>query len=221
MTVLFVLATFSAFIVLDWLLSKNRVPVMKTSLAETAPEAGEFVDGFKVPEHFRYHPGHAWLARERRNLARVGVDDFAARLAGKIEGIELPRPGTWIRQGQKAWTMTRNGETAAMVSPTEGEVVEINPDVVKDPSLVRKDPYGQGWLMTIHVPDEEGTTRNLVPRNLVKSWMRNAVERLYSYQPEMVGAVAADAGEPVEDIAAALPHVKWNELTSEFFLTRQ
>jgi hypothetical protein len=74
--------------------------------------------------------------------------------------------------------------------------------------------------MTVHVPDEEGTMRNLVPRNLVPAWMRDAVERLYSYQPELAGAVAADAGEPVEDIAAALPNVKWSELTSEFFLTK-
>ena len=220
MTVLFVLATFFLFIVLDWLLSRNRVPVVKPVIAEAPSEADGIVNGFMVPDRLRYHAGHSWLLRERRNLVRVGIDDFAARLSGAVEGIELQKPGTWIRQGQKAWTMMRNGETSAMVSPTEGEVVEINPDVVKDPSLVRKDPYGQGWLMTIHVPDEEGTTRNLVPRNLVSSWMRDAVERLYSFQPELAGAVAADAGEPVEDIAAALPHVKWSELTSEFFLTR-
>lgn len=219
MTVLFVLATFSLFILLDWLLSRGEVPVVKPVEAATA-ESGDYVDGFLVPNRMRYHPGHAWVVRERKNLIRVGIDDFAARLAGAVDKIELPKPGTWIRQGQKAWSLLRGGEVAAMVSPTEGEVVEINPDVLKDPSLVRRDPYGQGWLMTVHVPDEEGTMRNLVPRNLVPAWMRDAVERLYSYQPELAGAVAADAGEPVEDIAAALPHVKWSELTSEFFLTK-
>jgi len=219
MTVLFVLATFAVFIALDWLLSRGQVPVVKP-VAASQPEGDNHVEGFLVPGRVRYHAGHAWLLRERRNLIRVGIDDFAARISGAVDKIELPKPGTWIRQGQKAWTMTRQGETAAMVSPTEGEVVEINPDVLKDPSLVRKDPYGQGWLMTLHVPDEEGTTRNLVPRNLVADWMRDAVNRLYSYQPELAGAVAADAGEPVDDIAAALPHVRWSELTGEFFLTR-
>jgi glycine cleavage system H lipoate-binding protein len=219
MTVLFVLATFSLFILLDWLLSRGEVPVVKPVEAATA-ESGDYVDGFLVPNRMQYHPGHAWVVRERKNLIRVGIDDFAARLAGAVDKIELPKPGTWIRQGQKAWSLFRGGEVAAMVSPTEGEVVEINPDVLKDPSLVRRDPYGQGWLMTVHVPDEEGTMRNLVPRNLVPAWMRDAVERLYSYQPELAGAVAADAGEPVEDIAAALPNVKWSELTSEFFLTK-
>ncbi|MBI3472710.1 MAG: hypothetical protein HY013_15245 [Candidatus Solibacter usitatus] len=56
------------------------------------------------------------------------------------------------------------GEWTEMTSPTEGEVVEVNPEVVNDPTLLREDPYGKVWLMTVHVPDEEATTRNLVPR---------------------------------------------------------
>lgn len=220
MTVLFVLATFSVFILLDWLMSRGEVPVQQPVVAPVMAMGEDYVDGFLAPSRFRYHAGHGWLARERRHLVRVGVDDFAARIAGKIEKIELPKPGTWVRQGQKTWTVTRNGEQASMVSPIEGEVVEINPDVLQDPSLVRKDPYGQGWLMTVHVPDEEGTMRNLIPKNLVGSWIREAVERLYGMQPELAGAVAADAGHPVEDFAEALPGVTWTELTNEFFLTR-
>ena len=39
--------------------------------------------------------------------------------------------------------------------------------MLRNPAALRQDPYGKGWLMTIHVPDEENTTRNLVPRVLV------------------------------------------------------
>ena len=112
----------------------------------------------------------------------------------------------------------RNGQTAELVSPIEGEVLEVNPDVVKDPGLVRHDPYGAGWLMTVHVPDEEGTNRNFIPRDLVTRWMENIAEKLYARQPELAGAVAADPGTPVEDLAEALPGTTWNELTNEFFL---
>jgi hypothetical protein len=106
-----------------------------------------------------------------------------------------------------------------MVSPTEGEVVEINPEVIDNPSLLRSDPYGKGWLMTVHVPDEETTQRNLVPKSMVGSWMRQAVERLYAMQPELAGAVAADGGRPVDDIFEHLPDANWKELTREFFLS--
>ena len=109
------------------------------------------------------------------------------RLAGKIEKIELPKPGQWIRQGQKVISFFRDGQKTEMVSPTEGEVMAINSDVLENPALLRQDPYGKGWLVSVHVPDEENTTRNLIPRMLVGEWMREAVERLYARQPAAGG----------------------------------
>jgi glycine cleavage system H protein len=222
MTVLLLLATFLTFALIDYILSRKQAP--KLAKAEAPAPAAPFlqpayVDGFAVPEQLRYHQGHSWLYRERKNLARVGVDEFAAVLAGKVEKLELPRPGQWIRQGQTAWSITRQGETVSMVSPTEGEIIEVNPEVVRNPALLREDPYGKGWLMTVHVPDEETTTRNLVPTKMVSAWMRQCIERLYAAQPELAGAVSADGGRPVDDIFEHLPEANWKALTQEFFLS--
>ena len=222
MTVILVLATFLTFILLDYLLSRRQAV---QPAAQEAPRKQpvalqpRYVDGFLVPEDLHYHPGHSWLQRERKHLARVGVDEFAAALMGPLAKVELPRPGHWVRQGQKALAFHRDGQKTEMVSPIEGEVVEVNPEVLRDPSLLRTDPYGRGWLMTVFVPDEESTTRNLVPTGLVRNWMREAVERLYARQPQLAGAVAADGGRPADDIFAALPEASWKELTREFFLT--
>ena len=60
-------------------------------------------------------------------------------------------------------------------------------------------------IQDIHVPDEENTGRNLIPRALVGQWMRDAVHRLYAQQPALAGAVAADGGRPADDVFAALP----------------
>ena len=222
MTVILVLATFSVFIVLDYFV--NRGKVMNT-VAVSAPYAvpaqlgGDYVEGFHVPQTVSYHSGHSWLVQERKNVVRVGADEFAAALLGKIERIELPRPGQWIRQGQKALSFYRDGQKTEMVSPTEGEVMEINSEALKNPAILRQDPYGKGWLVAVHVPDEENTSRNLVPKGLVREWMREAVDRLYARQPALAGAVAADGGRPAEDLLAGIPEVNWTEVTSEFFLS--
>src|ERR1039457_1694770 len=107
-----------------------------------------------------------------------------------------------------------------MVSPTEGEVMAINAEVLENPALLRSDPYGKGWLVSVHVPDEENTTRNLIPRKLVGEWMREAVERLYAQQPALAGAVAADGGRPADDLMAAFPGANWKDLTGESFITK-
>ncbi|MBZ5580530.1 MAG: glycine cleavage system protein H [Acidobacteriia bacterium] len=222
MTVILVLVTFLAFIVLDYVLNRRKavavVPVEVPQARAGAP-GGDHVGGFQVPEHLSYHPGHSWLVRERKNVVRVGADEFAAALVGAVDKIELPKPGQWIRQGQKALGFYRDGEKTEMVSPTEGEVLAVNREVVNNPALLRQDPYGAGWLLTLNVPDEESTERNLIPKRLIGDWMRDAVDRLYARQPDLAGTVAADGGRPAEDLLAALPHTNWKQLTEEFFLT--
>lgn len=219
MTVILVLITFLAFALADLILSRGKAPQLAD--AEGAPLfEPSIIDGFTVSDRVRYHPGHAWCLQERKHLERVGVDDFAATLLGPLDKIELPKPGQWIRQGQKTWALSRNGEKVEMVSPVEGEVIEINSEVVHDPSLLRTDPYGRGWLLVVHVPDEENTARNLLPTTLIPNWMRSAAEALYARQPQLVGATAADGGRPVEDVAAALSATEWRALAGEFFLTR-
>ena len=142
MAVLLVLVTFLIFIGLDYFLNRHKAFLTIGAEVTSHPVqvGADYVDGFLVPENVSYHPGHSWLVRERKNTVRVGADEFAAALLGKIEKIELPKPGQWIRQGQKVASFYRDGEKTEMVSPTEGEVMEINPEVVNNPALLRQDP---------------------------------------------------------------------------------
>jgi len=221
MTVILVLATFLVFVIIDW--AVNRGKVLDTVGARQAVPAavpqGDFVAGFQTPGHISYHPGHGWMARERKNVMRVGASEFAAALAGKLEKVELPKRGQWLRQGQKFLTLFRNGESVEMVSPVEGEVIEVNAELANHPALLRQDPYGAGWLVSVHVPDEESVTRNLVPKSLVAEWMRDAVERLYARQPALAGSFAADGGRPTDDLLAEIPGANWKQTAQEFFLT--
>jgi glycine cleavage system H lipoate-binding protein len=222
MAVLLLLLTFALFIGIDYFLSQHRPILAEHPQPEPLPEPHsdvQVVDGFTVPKRLRYHHGHAWVYRERKNVARVGIDEFGSALAGRISSIRGPQPGQWIRQGQKVWTVTRNGETTEMVSPIEGEVVEVNTEVLENPALLREDPYGKGWLLVVHVPDEESTARNLLPDSLVPSWMRNCAERLYRMQPQLAGLTAADGGIPADDLLAGIPGADWRDTTRQFFLS--
>src|SRR5260370_7525701 len=139
MTVLLVLGTFLVFIALDYLL--NRRKAMHTVSVEAhTPVAAErfgsdYVDGFLVPQTVSYHNGHSWLVRERQNVVRVGADEFAAALVGKIEKIELPKPGQWIRQGQKRIAFIRDGQRPEMVPPTHAALMPITTTLFETPPL--------------------------------------------------------------------------------------
>src|SRR6516225_7819135 len=165
MTVLLVLLTFVTFLLIDHFHSRKVVeqPAVQTAKREAPPRlAPSLVGGFQVPETLRYHPGHTWALSESPSLVRVGMDEFASKLTGQIERIALPQRGQWVRQGQKIWTLHRDGKTVDMLSPIEGSVADINEAVANDPSLVLKDPYGEGWLVTVQSPDARTNLRNLL-----------------------------------------------------------
>ena len=222
MTVILVLVTFAIFLTIDYLRQEKPATQPVTAEPEVAPAPRlrpVYVGGFELPENFRYHPGHTWALEESPNLVRVGLDDFAARLIGKIDHMILPKRGQWVRQGQKLATVFRDGAKAELVSPVEGEVTQVNEAAVNDPSLAGREPYGKGWLVSVFAPDAQTSFRNLLGGSLARSWMSDAATRLFGKLPAMAGAVAQDGGLAVHDLTAEMLDQKWADVTKEFFLT--
>jgi len=226
MTVILVLLTFVTFLIIDHFYSKRKgvAPVIVTqpAKAEVLREPRlqpSVVAGFKVPENVRYHPGHTWALSESPNLVRCGMDDFAGKVASKIDFIGLPQRGQWIRQGQKIWSIVRDGVKVDMVSPIEGSVTDINEAVVKNPQLAAEDPYGEGWLVTVQAPDSKTNFRNLLGGALARSWMEEAALRFQSRMPAMAGATMQDGGVAIGNPTAEMPTEKWAEVAREFFLS--
>lgn len=223
MTVLLVLFTFATFLLIDHFYSRKQVvvhPALEVVKCEAQPRlAPSLVAGFQVPENVRYHPGHTWALSESPNLVRVGMDDFASKLAGKVERITLPQRGQWIRQGQKLCTLHRDGIAVDMVSPIEGSVSDINDTLGADPELPRKDPYGEGWLITVQSPDAKTNFKNLLGGALARWWTEESASRLQRKMPSLAGALAQDGGVAIENVAAGIPDNDWAALTREFFLS--
>ncbi len=225
MTVLLVLATFAIFLTIDHFYSKAKHPVLQVAPAmskaapATAPLKPSLVGGFSVPDNLRYHPGHTWALGESPNLVRIGMDDFATKLTGEIEHVTLPQRGQWIRQGQKVWSLVRNGVKVDMVSPIEGSVADINEAAVSDPSLISKDPYGEGWMVTVQSPDAKTNFRNLLTGALARWWTEESSMRLQRLVPCALGALAQDGGAAMNDIAGTIPAAEWPKVAREFFLT--
>lgn len=223
MTVIMVLLTFAIFLSIDYVRGHKQVvkqaDAQHTRRPAVSQVAPAFVAGFEVPENVRYHAGHTWALAESRELVRVGMDDFASKLIGKIESISLPQRGRWVRQGQKIWTIVRDGKSVDMVSPIEGTITDVNDAVAKKPELARRDPYGEGWLVTVQAPDSKLNFRNLLSGTLARLWTEDSALRLRSRMPVLAGALAQDGGVAVDDLTAHIPGEDWATVTKEFFLS--
>ncbi|MFZ0761912.1 MAG: glycine cleavage system protein H [Candidatus Sulfotelmatobacter sp.] len=224
MTVLLVLFTFATFLLIDYFRTRQSIvqpPVQAAAARHDAVPRLQpaLVGDFEVPQNLRYHPGHTWALSESPNLVRVGVDDFASKLTGKLESITLPQRGQWIRQGQKMCTIHRDGCAVDMVSPIEGSVSDINEGVVRNPMLALRDPYGEGWLLTVQAPDAKTSFRNLLGGSLARWWTEESAIRLRRRMPNAFGALAQDGGVAMDNVPAHIPDQEWLPLAKEFFLS--
>ena len=222
MTVLLVLLTFATFLLIDHFHSRKQVvaqPALQARHEAPARPAPSLVGGFQVPEKLRFHPGHTWALSESPSLVRIGMDAFASKLTGKVDRIALPQRGQWIRQGQKVWTLHRDGTSVDMLSPIEGSVADINEAVVQNPDLASKDPYGEGWLVTVQSPDAKTNFRNLLGGALARWWTEESASRLQRRMPMALGALAQDGGVAMDNLASQIPDKDWAALAKEFFLS--
>jgi glycine cleavage system H protein len=181
--------------------------------------APENVTRFRIPEGLFYHQGHGWLRPEPDSIGVVGLDDFARKLVGKVDAVELPAVGTRLAQGDKGWNLVVDSERIPMLSPVDGEVVEVNREVQRSPGILGADPYGKGWLFKVRSPRIAADIRNLLSGKLARAWMENALDRLHPLHGENIGPVLQDGGLPVEGIARVLGGAEWAELAKTHLLT--
>ncbi len=173
---------------------------------------------FHLPKEIHYHQGHSWAVPESGNLVKVGIDDFAQKLVGQIKDINIPKVGSKVTQGEKAWRLKVDSKSIDMLSPVDGKVYAINEEIINSPENLSKNPYGEAWLMKIQVPKISANFKNLLSGNLAQKWMEQVREKLLTHMDYNLGEVYQDGGVPVNGIAKNIDPENWDKLAQEFFL---
>ena len=105
-----------------------------------------------IPTDLRYCPSHEWI-RLDGDIATVGISDHAQEELTDVVFVELPALGRALDAGDPTAVVESVKAASDIYAPVGGEVVEVNPEVEADPSLVNTDPYGKGWIFKLRVKD--------------------------------------------------------------------
>jgi len=104
------------------------------------------------PSDRRYTKEHEWV-RVEDNMGTVGITDYAQDQLGDIVYVDLPSPGTHVKQLEKLGEIESVKAVSDLYSPVSGEVVEVNQGVNDRPELVNQSPYEEGWLVRLRLAD--------------------------------------------------------------------
>lgn len=190
-----------------------------TTKTKTFPHDVQHVRGFEVPFGYYFHNGHSWARIESGGYIRVGMDDFALKLLGQAEALDLPLMGKELSQDKVGWGIRRQKNLADMLSPVDGVIVEVNAKVREKPGLANQEPYSGGWLFTVRNPDIKSTFKKLVADGACVEWMAGEVDKLENMIERVAGPLAADGGYMINDIYGNLPDLGWKNLTKTFLKT--
>lgn len=103
-----------------------------------------------IPSDLRYASSHEWLRLEG-DTATVGITDHAQEELTDVVFVELPAVGRTLDAGDPTAVVESVKAASDIYAPISGEVIEVNPEVEADPSLVNTDPYGKGWIFKLRV----------------------------------------------------------------------
>ncbi len=137
------------------------------------------VGEYEFPEELYYHKDHCWVKVEGDKV-RIGYNDFGAKAAGNLVYIDTPFEGDEVEQGQPIGTVESGKWVGKLISPISGTVVESNEALEDDPTLINKDPYGEGWIAVIKPSKLEEELKNLYhsPDEITQWIKREITEKL-------------------------------------------
>ena len=104
------------------------------------------------PANCKFTESHEWFRVEGETVV-VGITQFAANELTDVTYVQMKPSGTAIESGASLGEVESVKTTSDIYSVLAGSIVEVNTEVVKDPSLVNSDPFGKGWLVKMRAAD--------------------------------------------------------------------
>jgi FixJ family two-component response regulator/glycine cleavage system H lipoate-binding protein len=92
---------------------------------------------FSIPGGVLISAGHCWASLADDGTAKIGVDDFARKLLGRVDAIALPEVGRNVKAGHALFSVSQGNRHAQFHAPLSGKVLKVNQGAAERPRDVQ------------------------------------------------------------------------------------
>jgi glycine cleavage system H protein len=103
-----------------------------------------------------------------RDIATVGITDYAQKKLRDIVGIDLPSVGREVNVGEQVAVVESVKAAADIYSPLSGIITEVNEELTTLPELLNKDPYDKGWIFKLKIKNLKEVEKLLNPEQYIE-----------------------------------------------------
>jgi glycine cleavage system H protein len=137
------------------------------------------LEGYDFPDDLYFHPDHMWVKVEG-DKARIGYNAWAANAAGKLVSIKTRPAGKAVPAGKTLGSVESGKWVGSLKMPVSGTVVEINPAIADNPSVINDDPYGNGWVALIEPSSLDADLATLMKgsdKDKLEAWLKQEIAK--------------------------------------------
>ena len=153
-------------------LEKQLKPTVRV-VTSTRPLEHEF----SLPGGVFISTGHVWANVTVPGLVRVGMDDFARKMIGRITAIEFPVKDSVVQKGERLFAIQQNGRTAVFNAPITGTVHHVNTELREHLDWLEKQPYEKGWVCSLKPEHLANELEHLRLGEKAAEWYREEITR--------------------------------------------
>jgi CheY-like chemotaxis protein len=192
----------------------------KVHITHLADAKSSMLVDFAIPGGVFISSGHCWVSMEQDGKAKVGIDDFAKKMIGKIDAIEFPNLGMNIKSGQPLFTIKQGTKTITFNSPVSGKILEINKPLQYDLNKLNITTYSSNWICIVDAENLDSELKELKIGKSAVSLYQDDIEhfldiRKRTLKPTKEGEYA-DSEIYVGELES-LDEPNWNKVSVEFF----
>jgi CheY-like chemotaxis protein len=175
---------------------------------------------FAIPGGVFISPGHSWLSMGQDGAAKIGIDDFAKKLIGKIDSIEFPNLGMVVKKGQPLFTVIQGTRSVTFNSPVSGKVTRINTVLKSDLEVLDISSYNSNWICIIDADDIDSELKDLTIGKTAVTFYETDLEHFIELRNKSVKP-KDDAARTESELYIGefekMDNAEWDKMVSEFF----
>ena len=175
---------------------------------------------FAIPGGVFISKGHCWASLEQDGSAKVGLDDFAKKLIGKIDSLELPNLGMTIKSEQPLFSIKQGNRLITFNSPVSGKITRINTLLNTNLEALDITPYDTNWICIIDADDIDSEIKNLKLGKAAVSFYQDDLDHFIELRKNIIPVgknVPAANDQLYVGEFEQFDDSNWEKMSAEFF----
>jgi CheY-like chemotaxis protein len=165
---------------------KVHITHFKDSRDVTTPE-------FLIPGGVFISKGHCWARVDEDGSVEVGIDDFAKKIIGKIDAINLPNLGMIIKKDQPLFSVKQGPRLLSFKSPVSGKVSEVNKFINNEVDSLNVTVYDRNWICEIDAEELDAELPDLKIGKSAVSFYQEEIEKCKEIKKKIISVKEFDS----------------------------